>query len=425
MGVRFVYAAGMSISDAKKAFVVAAGSLGSVGLLLCAAIWSLLPTWYSEDLALGRDTPVERWPGTAFSVVVGRGTSQYGDARVVEELTDNQAVFLTRSMFAATDFPVLRLELSGVHPDLATELYWRTYQAPDKRHFLALQRGANEVTWHLLAGEEGWRGQIMEVGVVITGLHVTAPLQLHEVRFGQASRSVLARLTWQQWRTLAPWRVGSPNNYRGAPEDAPLSPVPTAALWLMGALLLLGAIAWQRGWPKTKVLPAALFVVLVPWLALDVLWQLRLGEQLAATQARFGGLDQAGKRDMEDDATLRQEALAVRKKLSPVRGRRVFMLRETMEGHDYHRLRAQYHLLPLNVYNFGGQLPEPQYARPGDYVLLLDAPGGVRFDADRDVLLDGNVAYAVQQVLAQSRMQLFRIEGGAKRLDPADFGDTL
>jgi hypothetical protein len=385
----------------------AAVALVVTGLIAAAVLWWMLPRLYPEVTpGAGRALEIE---GSRFAVPEGRGATRVRDATQVRALEDQQVVFVTRTFLPAAQAPVLRLALSGGHPDLVTELYWLAADAPDEPRFLPLHRGDAAVTRHRLAGREGWSGQIVELGVVLSGMHAIEPIRLESVAFETATRATLARLLWQDWHVFQSWRLGSTNRYRGVPEEAPLPPTPVAAAWALGTLLVLAIVARLRRWRWSAALPAALAAVMVPWLALDALWQARLAEQLDATQARFGGMSQSGKRAMEDDALLQREAAAVLDALAPVRGKRLFLLRDAV-GHDYHRLRLQYHLLPLNVYNFGTTLPAPDDVRPGDHLALLDNPEAVRFDPGRDLLTDGDVTLPVERVLTGERVVLYRLE---------------
>lgn len=402
-----VAASDRAASGAWAGLAWAAVALVLSGLIVAAVLWWLLPRLYPEvTLGAGRALEIQ---GSRFAVPEGRGATRVRDATRVRALEEQRVVFVTRVFLPAAQAPVLRLALSGGHPDLVTELYWLAADAPDEPRFLRLHRGDAAVTRHRLGGREGWSGQIVELGVVLSGMHAIEPVRLESVAFEPARRTALARLLWQQWRLLQPWRLGSTNHYRGVPEGAPLPPTPVAAAWALGALLVLATVARLRRWRFSTTLPPVMAAVMAPWLALDGLWQARLAEQLNATQARFGDMSQSEKRAMQDDALLQREAATVLDALAPVRGKRLFLLRDAV-GHDYHRLRLQHHLLPLDVYNFGTTLPDPNDVRAGDHLALLDDPAAVRFDPRREVLTDGQVTLPAEPVLAGQRVALYRLE---------------
>lgn len=387
----------------------AAGALALVGFLIAVTLWLLLPRFHPGVGPLDSSGPRLELPASRFAAVTGRDVERRFDALVIGSLQEGEAVFAIRESFDAADYPMLRLALSGVHPDLETELYWTTADEPRELNYLPLARGDEAVTWHRLAGREQWQGRIVELGIVVYGLRDGGPMRLESVRLQPATRAVLARLTWQHWHEFQTWRQGAPNYYRGVPEHAPLRPVPVAAAWLLGSVAVLVVAARIRRWRTKRLLPAAIVAALVPWLALDLLWQNRLADQVEVTRATFGGLDQAEKRDREMDATLRRQIAEIRAALAPLRGKRLFLVHDSTR-HDFHRLRAQYHLLPLNVYNFGHDLPDPADVRAGDYLLVLDETDRVRFDAEHGMLRDAETALPARVVARQPRMTLYRLE---------------
>ncbi|MGK7294698.1 MAG: hypothetical protein ACNS61_02585 [Candidatus Wenzhouxiangella sp. M2_3B_020] len=388
----------------------AAGALAVVGVVIVAVLWLLLPRFHPGIGPDGASGPSLELPASEFAAVTGRDVERQSDALVIGSLQEGEAVFAIREFFEAGDYPMLRLALSGVHPDLETELYWTTADAPLELNYLPLARGDEAVTWHRLAGRDGWEGRIVELGVVVYGLRDEGPMRLESMRLQPATRAALARLTWQHWHEFQTWRQGAPNYYRGVPEHAPLRPVPVAAAWLLGSVAVLIVAARIRRWRPKRLLPAAIVAALVPWLALDLLWQDRLADQVGLTRATFTGLDQAARRDREMDATLRWQVAEIRAALAPLRGKRLFLVHDSRR-HNYHRLRAQYHLLPLNVYNFGRDLPDPADVRAGDYLLVLDETDRVRFDAGRDALHDADTELPARVVERQPRMTLYRLSG--------------
>lgn len=378
------------------------------GLLVAAAVWLWLPRLYAE-VPLDTGVSPESIPGMGFRVEGGPASFTPGMGLALGELNRGRAVFLTEALLDVDAYPLVRLDLAGVHPDLGVTLAWRPMQPGAAWHELALHRGAAEVTWHQLAGQPGWQGRILELAVEVRGRHAFAPIELRSLALYPATRSDLARLLWQDWRVMQPWRQGSANHYRGALEHTPLMPVPVVTAWLLLALVLFRVGLHRRRLPVQAWLPAVMGMVLVAWLAVDAVWQLRLTEQVAATRERFGGLDQAERRSREEDAFLQRHAHQVLEQLQPHRGQRVFILRESVQ-HEYNRLRLQYHLLPLNVYNFGQTLPLPAHGRPGDHVIVLDQPPGVAFDPHTGVLDDGHRRWRASPVLELPRLDLFRLE---------------
>jgi hypothetical protein len=149
-------------------------------------------------------------------------------------------------------------------------------------------------------------------------------------------------------------------------------------------------------------------------MALDGLWQSRLVDQVELTQARFAGLSTSAKKNRELDSDLRLQSRQILAELEPLRGKRVFLVHDS-RGHHFFRLRAQYHLLPLNVFNFGRGLPDPADVRAGDYLLVLDGSERIRFDAGSRMLRDGTLEMPARRRERLPRMTLYRLDPEAGR----------
>jgi len=387
--------------------VAAAALIFSAGLV-GAALWLWLPQLYPTVPVDGRVTP-KRLAGSLFQMVSGAGSFRDGNTLVATGLRDGQVVFQTDAFVAAQRYPLMRLDLSGVHPELTVVLLWRSPPPNRGTRVMRLERGSAATSWHLLSEVRDWHGRIADVAIGVFGQRAFEPIRLESVSFEPATRAALARLVWQDWRLFSPWSQRSANTYQGVRSSAVLHPVAVVTVWLLTTLLLLAGFARWRRLAFSTWLPAATAVVLIGWLAVDGLWQLRLADQVAATQVRYGGLDQAGKRAREDDADLHAQAGALLEAMAPVRGKRLFLVHDSV-GHDFNRLRLQYHLLPLNVYNYGAELPAPADARPGDLVLLLDRPRGVRFDRAAGRLEDGHRRWPATLVMTQPRFVVFRLQ---------------
>ena len=142
------------------------GALALVGVLLALLLWLLLPRFHPGVGPLDGSGPSLELPASRFAAVTGGDVERRSGALVIGSLQDGEAVFAIRESFDAADYPMLRLALSGVHPNLETELYWTTADAPRELNYLPLARGDETVTWHRLAGRAGWEGRVVELGVV-------------------------------------------------------------------------------------------------------------------------------------------------------------------------------------------------------------------------------------------------------------------
>ena len=389
----------------------AVGTLALVGLLIAVALWLLLPRFYPELSSTNTADEGNEIPAARFEAITGRQVRRKAGALEIGALEDGEAIFAHRGSVEADEAQLARLVLSGVPPDFRTELYWSTAEAPGRFFQMPLTRGNRSVTLHRLAGQEDWSGRIVELGVVVydpTGSRRGNTIRLESLALQPAGRSALARLTWQDWTTFAPWTHSAMNHYRGASPSIPIHPAPVAAVWLLGSLLVLIVAGRRARWNPGRLMTAAIAVALLPWLALDGLWQNRLADQVELTQARFGGLSASAKYGRELDSDLRMQSRQVLARLEPLRGKRLFLVHDS-RGHQYFRLRAQYHLLPLNVYNFGRGLPDPADVRDGDYLLVLDGSERVRFDSRPGLLRDSAIEMPAQRLERLPRIALYRL----------------
>jgi hypothetical protein len=212
------------------------------------------------------------------------------------------------------------------------------------------------------------------------------------------------------WFHFSPWQLVDINFLRAhglgtAPRLVPA--VLTACA--IAAILFLAT----RGGPRRPRAPLVLALVLAAgWLLLDAAWQRKLLLQLAVTRDSFGGVPAAARPERDIDAHLfaLSQRLAPQLPLDP--SRRVFLL-HAAKGHQYDRLKLQYHLLPRNVFNFGSSLPEPGTFRAGDHVLLLGSVPGVDFDGTSGLLRGDDRALAASPVDVSDAATLYRLEAGA------------
>jgi hypothetical protein len=140
------------------------------------------------------------------------------------------------------------------------------------------------------------------------------------------------------------------------------------ASWAALALALTGL--FRLFLPFSLVHTAGAIVLLV-WLSLDLLWQRNLAWQLAETKYLFAGKTQHQKHLADREAELYQYAQHLKDNILPDPGVKIYLLHDS-EGLNYRRLKAQYYLLPHNIFNYD-TLPRLSKIRGGDYLLVLDA----------------------------------------------------
>lgn len=313
----------------------------------------------------------------------------------------------------AENYPQLALALDSVAPDATVYVFWRTADEPEAVAFAELAAAGSGTNWYTLSAEDGWTGSIAEVAVATRGRPARAAPELSRLSFHPATRSTLVERAWSEWTRFEPWRMSSVNRYPGARGEVLVRPAGAFTLWvaLAVAILLVGARLLRL--PRRALAYALLLAVLIPWVGLDRLWQTQLDHQLQATRDRFGGLTQASKHDQEMDADLQRYASRLRERISGDADPRLFILHDS-RGHNFWRLRLQFHLLPMNIHNFGHRLLPAGEMRAGDYVLELERIEGLRFDAECGVLADAERQWPAVLVDRHPFGRLYRLEDGAK-----------
>lgn len=412
-----------SQSPVPAAFRLGQWVLGVLALHVVAILltWAALPLLLPDAVSQQAGTAPLHLRGKDFKAVVAARSRQAGDSIEVLDMQRarrngvqiGEAVFRTEPGLAASRFSQMQLRLDGWQDGQKVFLFWRSSNAPDQQRYQELSHDTAGQSWHTLSSTDLWEGDILELAIGVFGQPGPAPLVLHEVALHPGSRSaVFDRLAWE-WSRFTPWTQSSTNLYPGALRSAVIQPVTVASLWAVIALLivLIGAVVLRRSGraPARSIVIAGLASILLPWLAVDLLWQVQLERQLTLTQERYGGLTQMQKHQREADASLQNYAARVRNSLEPTRNSRLFLLNDADSGHSYRRLRLQFHLLPLNIYNFGRQLLPPDRMRPGDHVLLLQPATAVRFDPVRGVLEDSRQGYRAILLDEHAEGRLFRL----------------
>ncbi|MDZ7790907.1 MAG: hypothetical protein U5L08_10525 [Xanthomonadales bacterium] len=387
--------------------LVPVSCLLSLGLGLV-ALWSLLPLAYpksfdtgdaSEPLLLsGRD--LVRAPAVAWL------SDAKGD---LSKLTvhPGQGVFRAGVEFDANRYPQLLLDITRLSSNTSVYLLWRTVESPDEVSLSELHGISEGASWHSLAEREDWRGTISEIALMADRGRPRTMLILSSAVFHGATRKALAERSWSQWTRFDPWKMSSPNRYPGARGDVILYPTAAFSAWSCVSLLIFLLVGWAMRMSRPAFAAGALMILFLPWVGLDRLWQSQLDRQVDATRDQFGGLTQARKHERELDAGIQRYAARIAQVLPTGADDRVFILQDS-RGHNFWRLRLQFHLLPSNIYNFGHELlPEMQ---SGDYAVLLGEFGDLRFDATSGLLRDGEQAWQAQLIDRHRYGRVFRLD---------------
>lgn len=348
-------------------------------------------------------------PGASLVMRYGGGYKTLEMALAVTELRhgadDDRAIATVLRRFNASDFPVIEYQLAGHHLETYVYFIWRVAGDPETVFNMPVTLDAGRGGTLRLGGHESWTGQITEIGFDIYGV-LPEPLLIESLTLLPSPRTWREALigVWEDWSYFKGWSHRSINSLGAVHRPGGLSPVLAIAAWSGLACLLLALVLPVASTPRPL---GFLFAVAVPWLAIDVLWQSSLFRQLDETRHLFAGKTQQEKHLAGQDNNLYRYASYLKAEVLPAPGTRIFLLHDTAHM-TYTRLRAQYHLLPHNTYNYD-RVPRPEYSAPGDYVLVLGKVQGLVYE--RGALRWAEQSLPAKLVDLHSMGSLYRIGG--------------
>ncbi len=384
-------------------------ALGASALILLAT----LVVWIEFGATTSADDRLPMAiPGKAMQAVVGGGEVRGERLAMTANHPDGTqftAVAVWRGRFQAADYPLLRYQIDGSFPDTALTLIWRTSSNPQQLYHADMHAKDSTALWLYLAGHPDWQGTVEELGVYVFASSAGQVASIDHMTLEPLTwRGVLAS-QWFNWTSYRGWSAQSINLLYGtADRDAP-SPVLVGAAWsaLAIALLLIAAlcgVAWQPG--------ALAAVLLLPWISLDMLWQQELMSQLGQTRQQFAGKTAEQKHLAAVDAYIYRYVMRLKKEVLPDEPARIAILHSS-NNHNFDRLKAQYYLLPHNVYNFG-RFPPKEGMDSIDFLLVLGDVAGLEFQPQSNTLVWklGDRSLAVERVDRDSMGGLYRVLHG-------------
>lgn len=398
----------MSISANRRAWLLAPTCVLLTLGLSAIVLWFLLPHAYPQSFSGGGDSAPLAIPGQAFTRAPAAAwlADASGEASKLAAVP-GRTVLRAGVELDAGAFPQLELELAEFPPGTRLHLLWRSGQSGGGVFSTELTGVTEGSSWHSLADRTQWKGAIVEIGLIAVGGPQRSVPRVAGAHFHGAGRRALIERLKAQWTRFEPWRMGSLNRYAGARGDVILHPAGAFMAWSALALMLFLALARYLRLPRSALAAGALLVLFLPWMGLDRLWQAQLEGQLAATHDRFGGLTQAEKHEREMDVEIQHYAERLERIFPKRPEHRIFLLHSS-KGHNFWRLRLQFHLLPRNIYNFGLALLSEM--RAGDHVLVLGEIDRIRYDEAQGVLSDGERAWRAQLVDRSAYGRVFRLE---------------
>ncbi len=346
------------------------------GLILFAcwlALYHLLPdhnhTQTSPSVQGSAGQALRSTAGRKLQMLIGRGVVR-GDALTITgyefHATNHNAVAIRRGSLQASDFPYLQYSISAAFPGPAMNFIWRNASEPRTVHSQALNTRADSPSVLALKGLDGWEGTIIEVGVHVASQDPAASVHVERLQFSPHGWRLALASQVSAWTAFRGWNQRSINYLTGKNAENGLSPLPVIATWAALSALVLFAIGILRG---SQAPVAYALVALAGWLTADILWQRELNAQLATSRDVFAGKSMQERHEADLDAWVYRYIMRLKSSVLPAEPARVVIIHDTWK-HHYDRLKAQYYLLPHNVYNFKSGLENGAYQR-GDYILVM------------------------------------------------------
>jgi len=293
-----------------------------------------------------------------------------------------------RTKFPSESYSFLKYNSHGLNTGQTANLIWRTATNPKQLFTTPIPRNFGRKSTLNLRTNANWSGNITELGIHIYGDLRDSPVQITSLQLEPYSWPGLVAAAWSEWTSFGGWSGKSINYLKltpGPPGIETVSPTLVMALWSGFALLLLFLLS--RYWRKVD--PVAYGIVaLIPWIALDLLWQRELSTQLHETRYLFAGKSMHDRHLADYYSAFYSYALRLKSKVLPKAPQRIFLLHDS-DGLNFDRLKTHYYLLPHNVYAYGRH-PVKTATKGGDYILMLGPIPKLMFDDESGLLQWGD-----------------------------------
>ena len=328
--------------------------------------------------------------------------------------TNNQgdAVVSWQGRFQANDYLLLTYRLQKKDAHLKVEFFWRTLQDSQNFSFMPMHPNKGKPSTLALGLDPNWQGTVIQIGIHVASPYVTGeldqPVEIRDLALRPYSwQGSLAATwsqftaTWSQWTEFRGWSQRSINHLQ---RTSPSATVAMAAWGGLASVLLLGAGLVTRTTEITRYAVA----MLIPWITLDLVWQGELSDQLQQSKGQFAEKSVHEKHLASMDRHLYAHAKRLKDHILPTTPARIFILHHAT-GHNYERLKAQYYLLPHNIFNYGNT-PPIGGVKPGDYILSLRDSADMTFSPDEGVLLWGeNLRLGAEEIDKDPMGTLYRV----------------
>jgi len=275
----------------------------------------------------------------------------------------------------AKTYAILDYKLSNIAPDTTLVLFWRTTANPDGFNTMILPRAHPDQGTVALWPNKHWKNTVTHIGITQHESTDSAS-RIDDIVLSPYSTTGMLKAVYADWMSPAHRSHKTINYIKTTSTNSLVYPVPAFAAWAGLTLLIYYLIS--SIFRKRRNHQVVVVVLLAAWLILDMRWQTILWHQLIDSKNQYAGKTWREKLQTGNDAGLYTYVERLKKNLLPAAPSRIFILRKTKRWHEYQRLRIQYFLLPHNSFNFG-DIPREDAIRDGDYVLVLDDTGWIRY----------------------------------------------
>lgn len=351
---------------------------------------SLGEVWNPKDARVVNGLPLQA--ANAIAVELD------GAGRAVIEVDGRQAVM--------KELPLLHLAFRGQPDVMAMIVGWRHADGGGKLFSRRVSVSPQGSLWLDMEQQRDWESRVDTLAIIFLGPPrgkvVVESIELLPSKFPGKLFATLSN-----WMAFTPWQHSSINSYIGVDASGTsLTPVlvavgvwgMTSLVYLLATLIFAARVSFR--WPVVGVL----FVL--SWIALDSLWQLKLFRQAELTRETFAGRTTVEKRQIGADGALYSFIDDAKKAIGDAKAR-IFV----SSSSDYSGMRGAYYLYPRNVFwqRNRATLPDPEYIRPGDHVLLI-RPAPAKFDSVNSFLRFGQKrSLKVKHVLSSEIGSLYLV----------------
>ncbi|MCX2977626.1 hypothetical protein EYC82_09695 [Halieaceae bacterium IMCC11814] len=303
----------------------------------------------------------------------------------------------------AQDYPYLHLSLEHPPPDLGATMSLR--KGGKTVHQYILEDQPLTDLWIATREFKGWDGSIEAITIILTSKEPSA-LTVTDISLHPASATLQLRAILSDLGSFAPWKRAQMNTHTGAAKVASFYPVPLVVTLMLLSFVAYGVVVLLSRGRITFSWTVPAMIFLACWLVLDLVWQNRLLRQVAHSHLTFAGLSPEEKLAAGPDAKLYRSIATVKAHINEPDARVMVATSDLYAG-----MRAAYFLYPLNAYwrLERPELPDAQYLRKGDYILVL-SPSRAYAHKDKGVRLPETRMYPAEMVYSSLTMRLLRLK---------------